>query len=224
MPSDPVEVREMDSLTSLIGGLTIENKPDRWAWLGGADNTLTVRNVKDFLLGDKDFSDRYVFDWINWVPKKCNVFMWRATMDRIPTMVALRARNCFALDPVCVLCGEEEETVEHLFCKCETAARVWHFISKWCNTAPFFIFDIKDLLEFQDTSRKNKIEKDVLKSLIIISCWCIWKARNELKFENIKVSTMKIIQNIRLLGFLWFRSKTKHRGISWSNWCNFVLM
>nr|XP_043611471.1 uncharacterized protein LOC122583099 [Erigeron canadensis] len=172
-PSDPATVCELDSLTRLLNGITIDNKPERWTWLGGVDNVLSIQNVKDFLLGDKDFSDRFVFDWINWVPKNCNVFMWRVSMDRIPTMVAMRARNCFALDPVCVLCGEEDETVEHLFCKCETAARVWHFISKWCKTAPFFIFDIKDLPEFHETLRKDKKEKDVLKGLIIISCWCI---------------------------------------------------
>lgn len=33
-----------------------------------------------------------------------------------------------------------------------------------------------------------------------------------------------ITENIKYLGFLWFKNRFKCRLISWSNWCNFVFM
>nr|XP_043639486.1 uncharacterized protein LOC122610572 [Erigeron canadensis] len=199
------ELMEIEELNNLLEGITTGNKPDKWLWLGGKDNLMTVRDVKPSLLGNKDFSNGYVVVWCKWIPKKCNLFMWRAAMDRIPTKLALKARDCFSNHLTCVLCGDGGESIDHLFCECGMAARIWHAISSWCNIPPFFIFSIKDLLEFHEILGKNKTKKNALKGIIMISCWYIWKSRNEIIFNNFSVSATEIIQNIKSLGFLWYK-------------------
>ena len=64
------------------------------------------------------FEDDSRFMWCKWIPNKCNIFMWRANMDMIPTLHALRRRNIYVGEGMCVFCGEAEETSDHLFFAC----------------------------------------------------------------------------------------------------------
>nr|XP_043639311.1 uncharacterized protein LOC122610385 [Erigeron canadensis] len=179
------------------------NGPDRWVWLGWDVGVLTVKGVKDFLRSNVDYGDSYVFKWCKWVPRKCNLFMWRALLYRIPTMKALSDWKCIhagstVLD--CVFCGESMETVDHRFCECVVAAKVWHMVQGWCKTDPFFVFKLKDLMDIHERSRKSKEEKEALKGIILIGCWSIWKARNEIKFENASLNINNLLQGIRSIG------------------------
>ncbi|KAJ0545158.1 putative reverse transcriptase zinc-binding domain-containing protein [Helianthus annuus] len=54
-----------------------------------------------------------------WVPSKCNIFLWRANLDRIPTRQALAKRNIWLESEVCAFCGEATESVDHIFTGCE---------------------------------------------------------------------------------------------------------
>nr|XP_043620353.1 uncharacterized protein LOC122592223 [Erigeron canadensis] len=192
-PYTSEELCELSSLVNLLDGTGLSNMQDKWVWMGAKDKVMSVSIVKDLIISNRDFTDRYVFDWCKWVPKKCNVFMWRAVMDRIPTSTALQARNCFFDNPECVFCGEGIEKVEHIFYECIIAARVWQYISDWCKSPPFFIFSVKDLLKYHEIKGKSKLEKMVIKGIIMTSCWSIWKARNEIKFEMIKRDATGII-------------------------------
>jgi len=65
--------------------------------------------------------------WESPAPSKVVAFSWKFLLNRIPTRVNLELRN--ALPPevssLCVLCGDEAETVNHLFLHCSISSRVW---------------------------------------------------------------------------------------------------
>ncbi|KAF5775220.1 hypothetical protein HanXRQr2_Chr13g0609681 [Helianthus annuus] len=42
---------------------------------------------------------------------------------------------------------------------------------------------LEDILEIHNFSRLCKKEKSIIKGLVMISCWCIWKGRNDLVFK-----------------------------------------
>lgn len=104
-----------------------------------------------------------------------------------------------------MLCKEGEETVEHLLRSCIVAAKVWQNLSLWTKVNRFFFFNVSDLLELHEHVAVGGKNKEALKGLIMVTSWCIWKARNEARFSNIEVNVEGIMQSIKTLGFLWYK-------------------
>uniref|UniRef100_A0A251TGE5 Reverse transcriptase zinc-binding domain-containing protein n=1 Tax=Helianthus annuus TaxID=4232 RepID=A0A251TGE5_HELAN len=137
---------------------------------------------------------------------------------------ALRKRNVNIGDPICPLCNLEDETVYHVFKACYIAANVWNGLSSWCKISNFFAFSIKDLLSFYKDLNVSEKKKEAVQGIILIVCWSIWRARNNVKFSNATVRIDSIISEIKALGFLWFSSRSKHKGVVWRDWVSFVNM
>ncbi|PWA40262.1 RNA-directed DNA polymerase, eukaryota [Artemisia annua] len=156
-----------------------------------------------------DFSNLNAFEWCSWIPNKCNIFGWRAEMGRIPTASALRKRNIQIADSLCVLCESAEENVDHLFSGCIFASRLWQHISTWCKVPNIFVFSFKDLLDLHNFVGLSGKKKEIFYGLMIIVCWCIWRARNSFKFQNKKARMEGIIGEVKVLGFLWAKSRAK---------------
>ncbi|KAF5772602.1 putative reverse transcriptase zinc-binding domain-containing protein [Helianthus annuus] len=70
-------------------------------------------------------SPEYVFRWNSWVPKKVGIVAWRAILERLPTRCSLSHRNIDVPSTLCPLCGDDQETAEHLFVTCGFAQHVW---------------------------------------------------------------------------------------------------
>lgn len=67
-----------------------------------------------------------VWDWV-WsckAPPKLGNFLWRAFFDACATKFNLYRRRC-AISPLCPICAEHHETVEHILLLCPWASRVW---------------------------------------------------------------------------------------------------
>ncbi|KAJ0523309.1 hypothetical protein HanIR_Chr10g0492371 [Helianthus annuus] len=60
------------------------------------------------------------------------------------------------------------------------------------------------------------------KGIILITCWQIWKARNELVFSGKKPKAEEVFSAIKSIGFLWFKIRLKYNDLSWVKWCKFV--
>ncbi|XP_022003039.1 uncharacterized protein LOC110900460 [Helianthus annuus] len=197
---------------------------DRWEWRGGRDKVFSVGSVKNFLRSNVDYSNNYVFKWSKWVPKKVSILVWRAQMGRIATLDALIKRNCFNGENRCVMCGDGSETADHLFCSCEVASEVWYRISRWVHIGPIYAFSLNDLLEVHEFSGLGPKAKDILKGIIMISWWCIWRARNERRFSDKHKSADSIVQDIKSLSYLWYSNRSNCRDVSWENWVSFLVM
>ncbi|KAJ0859583.1 putative reverse transcriptase zinc-binding domain-containing protein [Helianthus annuus] len=105
---------------------------------------------------------------------------WRGNLDRLASRVNLRRRNVEISSVMCLFYNEHEETTGHLFTACSVAIRVWVTINAWCNIPPIYAFEFKDLMDTQNSFQGGKKMKKIVRGLVIISCWCIWKSMNEL--------------------------------------------
>ncbi|KAJ0602852.1 hypothetical protein HanIR_Chr03g0144231 [Helianthus annuus] len=92
-PDSNEELAEWNYLCSLLHPVSLTVRKDRWKWLGEGAGRFSVGAVKRLFELSSDYSSRFVWDWCRWLPKKCNLFAWRAELDRIPTRVALQRRN-----------------------------------------------------------------------------------------------------------------------------------
>ena len=65
------------------------------------------------------------------VKQKLKVFIWKGMNNALPVNELIFVRTKIG-DPICTGCGEEEETVEHLFFRCKNAEQVWNISPvKW---------------------------------------------------------------------------------------------
>lgn len=130
-------------------------------------------------------------------------------------------RNVHILSMVCRVCGMEEETLEHSFSSCEVAARVWDFISHWCRIDRFFFFSVRDLPIIAQQLRGDAGWKQTVHLIIATSIWCIWRNRNDAVFNSIRRFADSVIDEVRLLSFIWIKNRSRYKTLSWENWCEF---
>ncbi|XP_022015112.1 uncharacterized protein LOC110914633 [Helianthus annuus] len=222
--SSEAEINEMVGLCSLLSQVELNQEKDEWKWFGPSaivDPDFSVRLVRQLLESGSNRGVNYVPERCKWIPDKCNIFIWRAEMGKIATVDALNRRN-IDVGTVCGLCGDGEESVDHLFTSCDVASLLWAYICNWCRCANIVAFSFKDLIEFHNHSGFEGKKKDVLKGLIRIGCWVVWRARNESRFKNSEVNLNHIFGEVKRVGFLWFSSRKKCVSTSWSDWCKFV--
>ncbi|KAJ0479716.1 putative reverse transcriptase zinc-binding domain-containing protein [Helianthus annuus] len=92
-PATDQEIVEAVECQRLICGTRFSQADDSWVWNVGDSKEYVVREVKEWIKGSGSQEGNQQFDWCKWIPSKCNIFMWRALLDRIPTKCALRRRN-----------------------------------------------------------------------------------------------------------------------------------
>ncbi|XP_022024308.1 uncharacterized protein LOC110924624 [Helianthus annuus] len=207
-PDSTAVVNERAELEDLLPDLVLNDKEDEWEWNDNRNKEFTVAETKRWLRGSVN-NDQFGFQWSKWVPSKCNVFMWRAFLDRLPTKVALTRRNIHVENIMCAWCDSKEESVGHLLTRCTISARVWDGISKWCCIPEVYAFGVKDLVDLHEHCGGSANKKTMLPGITIIVCWCLWRARNEKVLSNKDTKVVDIVAEVKSLSFLWYKHKFK---------------
>ncbi|XP_022026490.1 uncharacterized protein LOC110927176 [Helianthus annuus] len=218
------EKKEWIELSSALGSVSCSSGPDKWAWLGAGSENFSVAAVKKLINGSKDFSNRFVLEWCSWVPLKCNIFVWRTELDRIPTVEALSRRGVSVENPGCCFCDDGADSVSHLFTSCPFSLKLWEKISLWCRVNRFFIFSFRDLVEVHNHGTRSESEKKAIQGVIFTACWLLWKARNEVRFSNKRRNVEDLFCEVRSVSFVWFKYRRKRGLLDWGEWCRFVNM
>ncbi|PWA40239.1 reverse transcriptase zinc-binding domain-containing protein [Artemisia annua] len=224
MPRTAEEVQQLVDCCRILNQIRLRAGRDSWRWLGHGSDTFSVAAVKKIVIQEEVQPTEVFFKWCKWVPSKCNIFMWRATLDRLPTRVALKRRNILVEEQGCSFCGEFEETVDHIFTECRMAGEVWHALSNWWQIPPIYAFSVRDLLVIHKHAKVSRVKKEVIRGLIIVACWIMWKTRNEKIFSRRSCNVVEIISAIQAIGYLWFKNRRKCKGIEWDSWVNFNMM
>jgi len=91
----------------------------------------------------------------------------------------------------CVLCGNAEETLNHLFIYCNFKKSIWLSILKEQNINN--IWEGGLLIDcFQNWSSKTNFWKE----FPCYICWDIWKQRNLVMFEDLPISQIMVYNRI----------------------------
>jgi hypothetical protein len=152
-----------------------ENK-DIWKFIWGS-RFKSSKAYKE-LMGHSQVHEAYKWLWGCFCQPKHKVFFWLLIKDRLSTRNILK-RKSMALDSYnCVLCTENvEETIEHLFLHCSFATQCWSLLN----------LDIPSNSTFPDIviHFKSSLQSQFFMVVIILMCWTIWSARNDLIFKGI---------------------------------------
>ncbi|GJX27604.1 RNA-directed DNA polymerase, eukaryota, reverse transcriptase zinc-binding domain protein [Tanacetum coccineum] len=97
-------IDDVSSLVSLISSIFISGEgADNWVWSREASgifkvNTLSV-HLQELLLADHSLGSHHI--WNSWTPRKVNIYVWRASINRLPTRSNLLMRGVNIGSDVC---------------------------------------------------------------------------------------------------------------------------
>ncbi|GJR56703.1 RNA-directed DNA polymerase, eukaryota, reverse transcriptase zinc-binding domain protein [Tanacetum coccineum] len=69
--------------------------------------------------------------WNSWVPRKINVCIWRAYLDRLPTRVNLANKGLVLPSKACPLCDLEDETINDCLFSFSKVKTIWRKVWSW---------------------------------------------------------------------------------------------
>ncbi|XP_035837150.1 uncharacterized protein LOC118485040 [Helianthus annuus] len=216
-----VESDQLQQLISLLGCVNLRVGRDYWHWNYDPSGCFSVSGLKSLLGSANRERPNRVFEWNNRVPKKVAIMAWRSEMEKLPTKCALSARNIPVQDLRCLLCNEYDESSEHLFVSCHFAQIIWQNIASWCKIPPIIAFDVKDLLDLHGYSSVSKKRKKAIHAIVLVTFWGIWRMRNEVTFRQGSPNTVKVLEEIKAMAYLWVKNRSKEAQLSWDDWCRF---
>jgi hypothetical protein len=117
-------------------------------------------------------------------------------LEKLPTDEKLSHRG-FNLPSMCSLCNRTQETSFHLFFGCIYSCNIWCWLSKMLNI-PLHFQDIEDIWTTSDRF-SNHQTKLVVNSAIINIINAIWFSRNQLRFNNKKITWKSSISSVTAL-------------------------
>ena len=105
-------------------------------------------------------------------------FIWKLLHDSLPVFQKLRGRG-IAASNVCLMCNEEEETVNHLFLQCPFARAIWLGSSLGIRTSFLVTSSVKQWVVSAITDKEDSEDSRMLYLQCMFTIlWSIWNHRN----------------------------------------------
>ncbi|GKC96175.1 reverse transcriptase domain, reverse transcriptase zinc-binding domain protein [Tanacetum coccineum] len=190
---------EYNELLGTLQNVVVSNDcRDRWRWALQDDGNFTVkalsRVVEDKILCVENGALATL--WNSWVPKKVNIFIWRALKGRLPVREELDRRGIDLDSLLCPCCNNVVESCNHTLILCNFAMSVWEKVFNWWRGGNVSVFFIGELF----SSCGNVFIPNPLirlwQAVIWTSGYYIWKARNDRVFKGKVTSINKNFQDL----------------------------
>ncbi|XP_076920429.1 uncharacterized protein LOC143581548 [Bidens hawaiensis] len=220
-PGSIQELNELFLLLQVCQNVQLGDGIDTTCWSINDSSDFSVAGLKQKIQELTHSTPNYRFVWNNWVPRKVEMLAWRIELEKIPVMTLLANRNIDVGSVSCPMCGDMDESVEHLFVSSGVARLVWQAVSSWCKITSIFALDIHDLLDLYKLTNFPKRKAKIFHAICLGSIWCIWKAINDLVFNGKPIMVESIVGEIKTLGYLWIKHRSGETSLLWEDWCMF---
>jgi hypothetical protein len=211
----PLRAWEEDLLSNCIvclSNVVLQvNEKDSWVWKLHASHCYTVKSAYSLLTStDTNLNEEFNrFLWIKSIPLKVNLFVWRLFLNRMPTKDNLHQRGILDASglPCVTACGMEE-SIDHLFFRCNHYGKLWSLISRWLGFDTVFHGSIgTHSAQFCSLGGSSKSC-----FLLLITIWAavlftIWKDRNLWLFRAAHDSIESLAERIKIHSFWWLKAK-----------------
>ncbi|GJU78574.1 reverse transcriptase domain, reverse transcriptase zinc-binding domain protein, partial [Tanacetum coccineum] len=196
--------KKFDDLLGVLQQVVISNNcKDRWKWSLGGDGDFKVKDLSSLIkekILHSDGGGRETL-WNKFVPKKVNIFVWRALRGRLPVHVELDRRGVDLDSVLCPCCNNIIETCVHSLITCDLAMSVWDKIYKWWKVGIVNAFSINEFFSSNGNVNVPTFISRVWQAVIWSTGYFIWKGRNARVFRNKISSSNKIVQDIQLKSY-----------------------
>ena len=186
--------------------------PDRVCWKWTADQRFTTALAyQSFFVGQHPIkSARFLCKTS--APPKCKFFIWLAFHDRCWTVQRRKKCNLQADDP-CAFCDQESETIDHLLVSCVFARQIWSFLLHrlgWDIAVPSTVDQSLADWWFSAHKRIAKADRKCFDSMVVLTCWWLWKERNRRTFDHQAHTTADLLTLISDEVVCWCHARYQH--------------
>ncbi|GJY14248.1 RNA-directed DNA polymerase, eukaryota [Tanacetum coccineum] len=195
-----------------------------WNWIwsrrisGDPNNEFSVKktciHLDNALLPDAFISTR----WCPFIPKKVNIFIWRALRDRLLTRWNLSNKGVELNSILCPNCSASPETIHHSLWECSLATRVWAKVFSWLDLPFPSPLLLQDVYVYVDQLHIQKDMKLMLHAIFGVVLWTLWSFQNNLVFSSHQIARNEIFDKIIGTSFLWYTNRNRKANFSWNNW------
>ncbi|XP_058725825.1 uncharacterized protein LOC131597130 [Vicia villosa] len=221
-----VELEEWGELRQLLLDVAPKwREKDFFVWpLNGSG----VFNVKDYygsmVLEQTDMEEdpatkkAWSIVWKSWMPSKVKIFAWRLFKDRLATRVELVKRGIIENNNAsfCVFGCQCQKNIHHLFLSCGIVVGVWGKVYQWLGIAQqVHTICCEEFLHMVGLLKRSCVKSRVGVIWVTV-CWCIWKQRNDLIFNNGLVDLEVIVHKVKMFTWWWLAIGNKQ-----NIYCNF---
>ncbi|GKA81793.1 RNA-directed DNA polymerase, eukaryota [Tanacetum coccineum] len=173
---------------------------DKWVWSYSVSGHFKVNTlskiIENNLLGDHSLESHH--KWNYWIPKKVNIVVWKASLDRLATCSNLMARGIVLPTYNCPFCGLVIEDSDHVLVRCQKVCGIRRKMWSWWSLPPPTSFPP-------------------------ITLWATWNWRNRLihatgeDIESIKMED--IFPSIQWMAKLWMSARISSKlKTDWNCW------
>jgi len=158
--------------------------------------SFTVQSLYLHLL-DRHPTFSHKMIWKLKIPLKIKIFLWFLQRGILLTKDNLTKKNWTGSQKCCGC--NSNETIQHLFLDCPYARLVWRIIFFATGLTP--PRSIRHMFNSWLSNQSKKIRRVIWVGVAAV-CWAIWRCRNNLIFNKIKVNS---VLQVIFRGMYWFR-------------------
>lgn len=146
--------QELDDVVGILQNVVVSNNcRDTWKWLIFDDDKFKVKELSSMIEEEilRMESGGQETLWNKLVPKKVNIFVWRALKGRLPVREELDKRGIDLDSMLCPSCNNEVESCAHCLVTCDLARSVWDKIFSWWKMGELMLFPLMNFSHFMET-------------------------------------------------------------------------
>ncbi|GJX58573.1 RNA-directed DNA polymerase, eukaryota [Tanacetum coccineum] len=200
-----------------IRDVSLSNSKDGWKW-GLGKSGFTVSSARIYI-DDLSLPGTFMTTrWLRHIPIKVNVFIWKLSLDKLPTLANMDKKGIDVNSLLCPICNAHIESVDHLFFSCDLARDLWGLLSRWCCLDIPEVPNIVEWFSWLDSAKVSKHARSIIEGIVSTMLWSIWNFRNASIFSISKPKKANIWDSIVHQSFLWISSRNLKCRFRWLDW------
>ncbi|KAG7550541.1 Ribonuclease H domain [Arabidopsis thaliana x Arabidopsis arenosa] len=162
-------------------------------WLASLSLNCQVRIEAEQLPSTNDLKQKV---WGLQTDPKLKVFLWKMLCGALPVAKSMSCRG-MKNEERCQLCGEEEESINHVLFSCSLARQLWALSDVPSPQWGFHNGSVFANIDYLLSNVKNSLWPEELRQTFPWTLWRIWKNRNLALFEGKCFSSLESAQKVR---------------------------
>ncbi|KAK1360505.1 hypothetical protein POM88_044979 [Heracleum sosnowskyi] len=193
----------MEQLNDVILQTPLNNKSDVVIWKGNS-NTYKPKEGVELLTASIRQDCSFNRIWMQKVPPKVQLFMWKVLNGIVPSKALLFHRlGNFIENRNCDLCMVQLEDLNHILWECTTAIQTWRKVLDWWGFHLRPIFKCLNETWVAASWYKELELKQVWEIVLVATLWTLWLNRNQRLFNSSRVSLEGIVKLIKVRSQEW---------------------
>ncbi|XP_071712466.1 uncharacterized protein [Rutidosis leptorrhynchoides] len=214
---------ELSDLQNLLSSVSFNrDKQDTWTWNLSSKGFLTVKKltsiIEEHILAEHAVSSSQDTLRNNLLPKKIEIFIWRAIQRKLPVRVELDKRGIDLHTVRCPLCDDGIESVDHSLVLCNQVWDIWDRVYKWWNLGNVSNLSINELFRGNTMLQLTPFGKKLWQAVEWSCGYLLWKNRNGMVFKKKSWTPPVALNEIQIKSFEWISHRINDKRLDWLTW------